>query len=58
MQLTGELLVKACRSVRVIRKRGHGLHTQFTSGQIPGHVDPRASTHGGHGHSIDEGGKS
>ena len=53
MQLTGEQRVKAYRSMCVIRDFGERVHREFTTMQIPGLVRLYASTHGGHGHSIE-----
>jgi len=58
MQLTGEQLVKAYRSMCAIRESGECMHKEFTTGQIFGFVHPYASTHGGHGHSIGKGAES
>lgn len=58
MQLTGEPLVKAYRSMRTSRKFGERMHKEFTIGQILGFVDRCATTHRGHGHSIGKGAKS
>lgn len=55
MQLTCEQLVKAYRSMRTIRELGERMHKEFTTGQIFGSVDRYASTHRGHGHSIEKG---
>jgi pyruvate dehydrogenase E1 component alpha subunit len=58
MQLTGEQLVKAYRSMCTIREFGERMHKEFTTGQILGFVDRYASTHRGHGRSIEEGARS
>ena len=58
MQLTGEQPVKAYRSMCAIREFADRVHKEFTTGQIPGFLRAYASTHGGHDHSIEEGGKS
>ena len=58
MQLTGEQLVKAYRSMCTIREFGERMHKEFTTGQILGFVHPYASTHRGHGHSIGKGAES
>ena len=58
MQLTGDQLVKAYRSMRTIRKSGERMHKEFTTGQIRGFVHLYASTHLGHGHSIEKGAES
>ncbi len=58
MQLTGEQLVKAYRSMCVIRKFGERMHKDFTTRQIPGLVRFYAGTHRGHGHSIGKGAES
>jgi TPP-dependent pyruvate/acetoin dehydrogenase alpha subunit len=41
-----------------IREFGERMHKEFTTGQILGFVHPDASTHRGHGHSIEEGAQS
>ena len=58
MQLTGEQLVKAYRSMCTIRKFAERMHKEFTTRQIPGLVRLYASTHRGHGHSIGKGAES
>ena len=58
MQLTGEQLVKAYRSMCAIRKFRERMHKDFTTRQIPGLVRLYASTHRGHGHSIGKGAES
>ncbi len=58
MQLTGEQLIKAYRSMRTIRKFGECMHKEFTTRQIRGLVDLYAITHRGHGHSIGKGAES
>lgn len=58
MQLTGKQLVNAYRSMCTIREFGVRMHKEFTTGQIHGFVYPYASTHRGHGHSIEEGAES
>ena len=55
MQLTGEHLVKAYRSMCTIRKFGECMHMEFTTRQILGVVDRNASTHRAHGHLIGKG---
>jgi hypothetical protein len=58
MQFTVQQLVKACRNVCAIREFGERMHENSITGQILGFVNFHASMHRGHGHSIEEGGKS
>ena len=54
MQFMAEKLVKAYRSMCIIREFGECMHNDFTTGQILGFVHRYASTHRGHGPSIEE----
>ena len=58
MQLTGEQLIKAYRSMCTIRKFGERMHKEITTRQIPGLVRLYTITRGGHGHSIGKGAES
>ena len=58
MQLTGKHLVNAYRSMCTIGEFVERMHKEFTTGQILGFVHHYASTHRGHGHSIDKGAES
>ncbi len=58
MQLTGEQLIKAYRSMCTIRKFGERMHNEFTTRQIPGLVRFYTITHRSHGHSIGKGAES
>ena len=44
--------------MRTTRKFGERTRKEFTTGQILGFVYHDASTHRGHGHSIEEGAES
>ena len=58
LQLAGEQPVKAEWSMCTIREFGVRMQKEFTTRQIFGLVDPYASTHRGHGHSIGKGAES
>lgn len=55
LQLAGEQLVKAYRSMCPIRKVREHMHMAFTTGLIGGFVHPYAGMHRGHGRSIVKG---
>ena len=58
MQITGEQLVRAYRSMCTIREFEERVHKEFATEPILGFVHPNASTYRGHGHSIKEGAES
>jgi hypothetical protein len=58
IEFTSEEQFKAYRSHCTVREFRERMHKEFTTRQIFGFVISDASPHRGHGHSIEEGGKS